>query len=261
MTETSSVPLAIEAAGWSLGKMCADLVRGRGGPGRAVGRRPARSQTPVMPSGQGHPGGPARPACSPPGWWCWALAVCGSTSARAPRRPPRRAAEPPVPLAAVAPAGARGERRVRAVGHVRRDLRPEHEVADPGGRRGGPTVRVVTLLRTGRRRRRRGGPRCGHRDRRDAARRSGRWTRSACCCRRRTPDHAGPTGELDLGAGRRAGPDLARPAGRRLRDAFRRRRPGARASSRPMARLPEARGRLRNGAYALQWWLFAASPW
>jgi D-alanine-D-alanine ligase len=26
MTETSSVPLAIEAAGWSLGKMCADLV-------------------------------------------------------------------------------------------------------------------------------------------------------------------------------------------------------------------------------------------
>jgi D-alanine-D-alanine ligase len=27
MTETSAVPLAIEAAGWSLGKMCADLVR------------------------------------------------------------------------------------------------------------------------------------------------------------------------------------------------------------------------------------------
>jgi len=27
MTETSSVPLAIEAADWSLGKMCADLVR------------------------------------------------------------------------------------------------------------------------------------------------------------------------------------------------------------------------------------------
>jgi len=27
MTETSSVPLAIEAGGWSLGKMCADLVR------------------------------------------------------------------------------------------------------------------------------------------------------------------------------------------------------------------------------------------
>jgi D-alanine-D-alanine ligase len=27
MTETSSVPLAIESAGWSLGKMCADLVR------------------------------------------------------------------------------------------------------------------------------------------------------------------------------------------------------------------------------------------
>jgi D-alanine-D-alanine ligase len=34
MTETSALPLAIEAAGWSLGKMCADLVRvatGRGG--------------------------------------------------------------------------------------------------------------------------------------------------------------------------------------------------------------------------------------
>ena len=27
MTETSSVPLAIEAADWSLGRMCADLVR------------------------------------------------------------------------------------------------------------------------------------------------------------------------------------------------------------------------------------------
>ena len=27
MTETSAVPLAIEAAGWSLGRMCADLVR------------------------------------------------------------------------------------------------------------------------------------------------------------------------------------------------------------------------------------------
>jgi D-alanine-D-alanine ligase len=26
MTETSAVPLAIETAGWSLGKMCADLV-------------------------------------------------------------------------------------------------------------------------------------------------------------------------------------------------------------------------------------------
>ena len=27
MTETSAVPLAIETAGWSLGKMSADLVR------------------------------------------------------------------------------------------------------------------------------------------------------------------------------------------------------------------------------------------
>lgn len=27
MTETSAVPLAIESAGWSLGKMCADLIR------------------------------------------------------------------------------------------------------------------------------------------------------------------------------------------------------------------------------------------
>ncbi len=27
MTETSAVPLAVETAGWSLGKMCADLVR------------------------------------------------------------------------------------------------------------------------------------------------------------------------------------------------------------------------------------------
>ena len=35
MTETSAVPLAIEAAGWSLGKMCADLVRAA-----AAARRP-----------------------------------------------------------------------------------------------------------------------------------------------------------------------------------------------------------------------------
>ena len=39
MTETSSVPLAIEAADWSLGKMCADLVRAAGGPVDA--RQPA----------------------------------------------------------------------------------------------------------------------------------------------------------------------------------------------------------------------------
>jgi len=39
MTETSAVPLAIETAGWSLGKMCADLVRAaaaRGGRDRAI---------------------------------------------------------------------------------------------------------------------------------------------------------------------------------------------------------------------------------
>ena len=39
MTETSAVPLAIETAGWSLGKMCADLVRAaaaRGGHDRAI---------------------------------------------------------------------------------------------------------------------------------------------------------------------------------------------------------------------------------
>jgi D-alanine-D-alanine ligase len=39
MTETSAVPLAIETAGWSLGKMCADLVRAaaaRGGHNRVV---------------------------------------------------------------------------------------------------------------------------------------------------------------------------------------------------------------------------------
>lgn len=49
MTETSSLPLAIEAAGWSLGKMCADLVaaaRLRG----AEGRHP-RSLPPVSGGG------------------------------------------------------------------------------------------------------------------------------------------------------------------------------------------------------------------
>ena len=35
MTETSAVPLAVEAAGWSLGKMCADLVRVAARRGRA----------------------------------------------------------------------------------------------------------------------------------------------------------------------------------------------------------------------------------
>jgi D-alanine-D-alanine ligase len=42
MTETSAVPLAIEAAGWSLGRMCADLVRtaaARGATSGAAGPR------------------------------------------------------------------------------------------------------------------------------------------------------------------------------------------------------------------------------
>ncbi|HYP44005.1 MAG TPA: D-alanine--D-alanine ligase [Propionibacteriaceae bacterium] len=46
MTETSAVPLAIEAAGWSLGKMCADLVRMaalRGGRVTAPGPTPVRA--------------------------------------------------------------------------------------------------------------------------------------------------------------------------------------------------------------------------
>ncbi len=41
MTETSAVPLAIEAAGWSLGKMCADLVRAAAARGGRVPARPA----------------------------------------------------------------------------------------------------------------------------------------------------------------------------------------------------------------------------
>jgi D-alanine-D-alanine ligase len=39
MTETSAVPLAIETAGWSLGKMCADLIHAadtRGGRARTM---------------------------------------------------------------------------------------------------------------------------------------------------------------------------------------------------------------------------------
>ena len=43
MTETSAVPLAIEAAGWSLGTMCADLVR----VAAARGGRPAPVPAPV----------------------------------------------------------------------------------------------------------------------------------------------------------------------------------------------------------------------
>ena len=37
MTETSAVPLAIEAAGWSLGRMCADLVRTAAARGATLG--------------------------------------------------------------------------------------------------------------------------------------------------------------------------------------------------------------------------------
>ena len=40
MTETSAVPLAIETAGWSLGKMCADLVHAAAARG---GRAPLRA--------------------------------------------------------------------------------------------------------------------------------------------------------------------------------------------------------------------------
>ena len=61
MTETSSVPLAIEAADWSLGQMCADLVRTAAA--RATpGARPARSD---------HDRVGSRPrwwSCSA---WCW----------------------------------------------------------------------------------------------------------------------------------------------------------------------------------------------
>ncbi len=41
MTETSAVPLAIDAGGWSLGKMCADLVR-------AAAARGGRSASPAL---------------------------------------------------------------------------------------------------------------------------------------------------------------------------------------------------------------------
>ena len=61
MTETSAVPLAVEAAGWSLGKTCADLVQvaaRRGGP-RPAGPVPTdpvlTDQAPVDPA----PVGPA----------------------------------------------------------------------------------------------------------------------------------------------------------------------------------------------------------
>jgi D-alanine-D-alanine ligase len=47
MTETSAVPLAIEAAGWSLGRMCADLVR----VAAARGALPAAPATTEQPSG------------------------------------------------------------------------------------------------------------------------------------------------------------------------------------------------------------------
>jgi D-alanine-D-alanine ligase len=42
MTETSLVPLAIEAAGWSLGKMCADLVRVAAGRAEVATAAPGR---------------------------------------------------------------------------------------------------------------------------------------------------------------------------------------------------------------------------
>jgi D-alanine-D-alanine ligase len=45
MTETSLVPLAIEAAGWSLGKACADLVRIAAGRGAQVASSPSSSSS------------------------------------------------------------------------------------------------------------------------------------------------------------------------------------------------------------------------
>ena len=49
MTETSSVPLAIEAAGWSLGKACADLVRVAAARGGRVAAASTAS-APALPS-------------------------------------------------------------------------------------------------------------------------------------------------------------------------------------------------------------------
>ena len=137
MTETSSVPLAIEAAGWSLGKMCADLVRAGRGPARsalaAVDRtRPARRRS--VNRFKQAPGAARWRLGLAAGMvlmGLWQLRVYQHQGAEVAAR---RAAEPPVPLSAVAPAGGGGPRRLRPLGDLRRPP-TSRRTSVAGGRR------------------------------------------------------------------------------------------------------------------------------
>ena len=128
MTETSSVPLAIEAADWSLGRMCADLVR------RAA----------------------ARATLTPTGWAAgttmhrvkaalvvlvglvlgagmvtagvWQFRVYQRQGAEAAAA---RAAEPPVPLSSVARSGAPVSEGYGRTVTFRGFYEPEHQVLGP----------------------------------------------------------------------------------------------------------------------------------
>ena len=163
-----------------------------------------------------------------------------------------RAAEPPVPLSSVARAGAPvGDGYGRTV-TFRGSYEAEHQVLVPLPDRT-DTFRVVTLLRL---------------ENGDAV----AVVRGVVTGRPPPPPPAGPLDQAGillpseeavepaggrrarLGPDRPAGPALAGAAGRRVRRADRRRRPAQRLTPAEVA-LPDARGRLRNAAYALQWWL------
>lgn len=166
-----------------------------------------------------------------------------------------RAAEAPVPLSSVARAGARvGDGYGRTV-TTRGTYESEHEVRIPVDE-GADTFRVVTLLRL---------------DNGDAlAVVRGLVSGSAAPPPPVGPlDQAGvlvpsedavaPTDGAELGSVRIA--QLAQIWPGPLVDGFVVLTPAnaqAQGLTPAEARLPEARGRLRNAAYALQWWLFAA---
>ena len=143
MTETSSVPLAIEAADWSLGKMCADLVR-------AAAARSARQPAPSRLGGMTVSAALLRAvlglvlAAGMVTGRVWQLEVYQRQGAAAAAA---RAAEPPVPLAAVAPVGSAGPRRLRAHDHGDGLLRAGARAADTDDRRD-RRDRFVSLLRT-----------------------------------------------------------------------------------------------------------------
>jgi surfeit locus 1 family protein len=186
----------------------------------------------------------------------WQLRVYQHQGAQAAAR---RAAEPPVPLTAVAPAGAPVKDGYGRTVTVRGSYEATHQILSPVADRAGE-YRVVTLLRQ---------------DDGSAvavvrgvvpessaapapAPLEGPQTQSGILLP--SEEAAAEAGELEeMGAIRV--PQLAQQWPGPLVEGFVTLAP-AEASAQDLepavVALPEGRGRLRNGAYALQWWMFAA---